>query len=91
VKPHEKTLNSYGIFPDPASNVSDLIVEQVIAGRSGQIFVPADQERMKNVRAWPLWVQDLLYGYPWMNTRPEAFAFGREENGRGNRLGLREI
>ena len=74
-------LNKYGIFPDPASNVSDLIVNQVLAGRSGQIFVPKDQERYRNARSWPLWVQDVLAGYPWSKGEGamERFRFGDPE------------
>lgn len=79
-KAAEPMLNKYGIYPDPASNVTDLIVEQVLAGRSGQIFVPKDQVRYKNARSWPLWLQDVLAGYPWRaSTNDGGFRFGDED------------
>lgn len=53
-------LLEYGIIPDPAVNVSKAILEQVLAGRSGKIFVPKDQERMSKVRNMSLWTYDIV-------------------------------
>lgn len=71
-------LNKYGIYCDPASNVSDMIVEQVVAGRSGRLFVPKDQVKIANVRSWPQWTQDMFYGFPWAGQRGEL-RFGDPE------------
>ena len=80
VKPAEPQLNKYGIFPDPPANVSRLVVDQVLAGRSGQLFVPKDQERYKNNRGWPLWFRDVLQGYPWSGQfQREQFRFADPE------------
>jgi all-trans-retinol dehydrogenase (NAD+) len=79
-KAAEPQLAKYGIIPDPPTNVTDLIVEQVLAGRSGRIHVPKDQIRYENVRSWPLWVQDVLAGYPWKRgDRESGFRFGDED------------
>jgi hypothetical protein len=55
-----KRLNKAGIFPDPASNVSDAVIEQVLANRSGQIFVPKGENGIAMTRSWPLWLQDVV-------------------------------
>ncbi|ETI24891.1 hypothetical protein G647_04261 [Cladophialophora carrionii CBS 160.54] len=60
VKPFEDKLEKFGIKCDPASNVSDAVVEQVLAGRSGRVFVPRTEERNAGVRNFPLWLQDAL-------------------------------
>ncbi|KIY03121.1 uncharacterized protein Z520_01588 [Fonsecaea multimorphosa CBS 102226] len=60
VKPLEAKLEQLGIKCDPASNVSDAVVEQVLAGRSGQIFMPRTEESRTRVRDWPLWLQDAV-------------------------------
>lgn len=79
VKPVEPQLNKLGIYADPASNVSRLVVAQVLAARSGRIFVPKDQERYANARAWPLWFRDVTMGYPWSKKwEREQLGFVRE-------------
>jgi len=60
VKPFEAQLNKFGIKCDPASNVSDAVVEQVLAGRSGQIFMPRTEASKTGLRSYPLWLQDSL-------------------------------
>ncbi|KAF3037743.1 hypothetical protein E8E11_001070 [Didymella keratinophila] len=55
-------LDKHGIVPDPPSRVSDVVVEQVLAGRSGRVCVPKDQERHMGVRNWPRWAQDVVFG-----------------------------
>ncbi|KIW89360.1 uncharacterized protein Z519_10214 [Cladophialophora bantiana CBS 173.52] len=60
VKPVAAKLEQLGIKCDPASNVSDAVVEQVLAGRSGQIFVPRTEEGRAGLRNWPLWLQDAV-------------------------------
>ena len=60
MKPYEERLAKAGILCDPASNVSDAIVEQVLAGRSGQIFMPRSEANNTRMRRMPLWVQDIM-------------------------------
>ncbi|KAF9698196.1 hypothetical protein EKO04_003486 [Ascochyta lentis] len=55
-------LEKQGIVPDPPSRVSDVVVEQVLNGRSGRICVPRNQERHMGIRNWPRWAQDLAFG-----------------------------
>lgn len=49
-----------GSGPDPASNVSDAIVVQILSGHGKQIFLPAGHRKVKLVRAFPFWMQELL-------------------------------
>ena len=70
VKPFEDRLAKFGIKCDPASNVSDAVVEQVLAGRSGQIFMPRTEESKAGMRNYPLWVQD---GLLWVNLVVKGF------------------
>jgi hypothetical protein len=58
-KPFDHILQKYGVRSDPASNVSDAIVEQVFASRSGQIFMPRSEEAKTSIRNWPIWLQDV--------------------------------
>lgn len=60
VKPHQNKLAKSGVPVDPPSNVSDAVVEQVLAARSGQIFMPRNTERMLVPRNFPIWIQDIL-------------------------------
>ncbi|KAH0845786.1 hypothetical protein AYO21_11211 [Fonsecaea monophora] len=60
VKPVAAKLEQAGIRCDPASNVSDAVVEQVLAGRSGQIFMPRTEESNAGLRNWPVWLQDTM-------------------------------
>lgn len=62
VKAYEAKLASVGIKMDPASNVSDAVVEQVLAARSGRIFMPRRVEGQSKLREWPRWAQDSV-GY----------------------------
>ncbi|KEF53651.1 uncharacterized protein A1O9_10051 [Exophiala aquamarina CBS 119918] len=61
VKPYEDKLASIGIRTDPASNVSSAVVEQVLAARSGRIFMPRSEEAKTGVRGWPVWLQDTVF------------------------------
>ncbi|KAI1609736.1 short chain dehydrogenase/reductase [Exophiala viscosa] len=58
IKDYEDKLRKFGVQIDPASNVSNAIVEQVLAGRSGQIYMPRSEVGNTGVRNYPLWVQD---------------------------------
>jgi all-trans-retinol dehydrogenase (NAD+) len=58
VKPYEEKLASFGIKMDPASNVSDAVVEQVLAGRSGRIYMPRTEEAKAGIRNYPVWFHD---------------------------------
>ncbi|KAF2708204.1 NAD(P)-binding protein [Pleomassaria siparia CBS 279.74] len=75
LKGAEKTLNERGIFPDPPSKVSDLVIEQVLKARSGRIHVPLSEEGRAGLRNWPLWAQDLSMGHVFARKR---FEFGRD-------------
>lgn len=55
-------LDKHGIVPDPPTRVSDVVVEQVLSGRSGRICVPKSQEQHMGIRNWPRWAQDLVFG-----------------------------
>jgi short-subunit dehydrogenase len=58
----KSVLEKHGIVPDPPTNVSDVVVEQVLKGRSGRICVPKNQERYMGIRNRPQWAQDLALG-----------------------------
>ncbi|KIW00129.1 hypothetical protein, variant [Verruconis gallopava] len=78
LKGAEKALKKYGIVPDPASNVSDKVIEQVLKGRSGRITVPESEKGKMSLREYPMWVQDILYGYVW---KPKGrFQFGKDDD-----------
>ncbi|KAF1809544.1 NAD(P)-binding protein [Eremomyces bilateralis CBS 781.70] len=77
IKGAEKTLNKYGIHPDPPSNVGDVVVEQVLKGRSGRLVVPKSEEGKTGLRNWPRWVQDLLFGNVFRSK--DRFEFGKED------------
>ena len=53
-------MAKHGIKCDPASNVSDAVLEQVLAGRSGRIFMPRTEESKISLRVYPVWVQDAI-------------------------------
>lgn len=55
-------LDANGIVPDPPTRVSDVVVEQVLAGRSGRVCVPENREQSMGVRNWPRWAQDVAFG-----------------------------
>ncbi|KAJ8117425.1 hypothetical protein OPT61_g1381 [Boeremia exigua] len=68
-----ETLARQGIVPDPPSRVSDVVLKQVLGGRSGRLCVPADQERHAGIRGWPRWAQDVAFGLAW-GGKNESFA-----------------
>jgi all-trans-retinol dehydrogenase (NAD+) len=78
LKGAEKALNKYGIYPDPPSNVSNLVVEQVLKGRSGRLCVPKSEEGKMGLRNYPMWVQDLMYGF--VRKSGNRFGFGQDED-----------
>lgn len=80
-----KALAKYGIVPDPASNVSDVVVEQVLKGRSGRVCVPKKENKTMGLRNWPRWAQDVTYGLVWQNEK--AYAFGKENSKYGKKQG----
>ncbi|KAF3008658.1 hypothetical protein E8E13_008867 [Curvularia kusanoi] len=55
-------LDKHGIVPDPPTRVSEVVLKQVLKGRSGRVCVPRSQERYMGVRGLPRWVQDLVFG-----------------------------
>lgn len=62
IKGFEHKLKEHGIVADPASNVADAVVEQVLAHRSGKIFMPRSAEKQAGTRNMPLWLQDWFLG-----------------------------
>ena len=70
--------DKYGIVPDPPTCVSDVVVEQVLKGRSGRICVPKREEKHMGIRNWPRWAQDLAFGLVF-GKKPETFAVLRAE------------
>jgi all-trans-retinol dehydrogenase (NAD+) len=68
-------LSKHGIMLDPPSCVSDVVVDQVLRGRSGRVCVPAGGEGTMGIVHWPRWVQDLLLGMVWR--REGQFEFGK--------------
>jgi all-trans-retinol dehydrogenase (NAD+) len=69
-------LSKAGIVPDPPKNVSDLVLKQVLNGKSGSLVVPKSEEGKTGLRGYPTWIQDLLYGYVWQ--RKNQFAFAKQ-------------
>jgi all-trans-retinol dehydrogenase (NAD+) len=76
LKGSEVALAKYGIIPDPPSKVSDLVVKQVLDGKSGRLCVPKSEEGKTGLRNWPLWAQDLVYGHVWQ--RKDQFGFAKQ-------------
>lgn len=71
-------LEKHGIIPDPPTRVSDVVVKQVLKGRSGRICVPENQEKHMGIRGWPRWAQDLAFGLVF-SKKAESFADIEEE------------
>jgi all-trans-retinol dehydrogenase (NAD+) len=76
LKGSEAALARYGIIPDPPSKVSDLVVKQVLEGKSGRLCVPKKEEGKTGLRNWPMWAQDIVYGHVWQ--RKDQFVFAKE-------------
>lgn len=79
-----RKLNEYGIYPEPASNVSELVLDNVLNARSGQIFVPKSEKSRAGTRNWPIWAQDAVHGLMRMqakvqNKKGTPFEFGKDE------------
>lgn len=73
-------MKKQGIVPDPPSNVSDLVVEQVVKGRSGRLVVPKSEEGKMGLREWPMWVQDVLYGFVSQKKKKNGLNLGGDED-----------
>jgi len=79
IKGVETKLAEHGIIPDPPSNVAKAVVEQVLAHRSGQIFMPRSAEAQSGTRRLPIWLQDVALGNVQLNpfkTRKSRVDFG---------------
>lgn len=64
VKGYEEMARQAGIQMDPLTNVSNAVIVQVLANRSGEIFMPKKQRRRAGFRNWPLWAHDVtIYAY----------------------------
>jgi all-trans-retinol dehydrogenase (NAD+) len=47
-------------FTDPVLEMDEVtreIVKQVLAGRSGQLILPAELNMVSSIRSWPSWMQ----------------------------------
>jgi all-trans-retinol dehydrogenase (NAD+) len=73
IKGGEEALAKQGIVPDPPKNVSDLVVKQVLSGKSGRLIVPKSEEGKTSLRHLPLWLQDILYGQVWQRKDRAGF------------------
>ncbi|KAK5079107.1 hypothetical protein LTR64_002472 [Lithohypha guttulata] len=67
IKGLEDNLANHGIVVDPPSNVAEAVFDQVLAHRSGQIFMPRSAEGESGMRRMPIWVQDVLLGNVQLN------------------------
>lgn len=76
LKGGEASLAKFGIVPDPPTNVSDLVVKQVLNGKSGRLVVPKSEESKTGLRNWPVWAQDIALGLVWQ--RKDSFGFAKE-------------
>jgi len=74
LKGSEASLAKQGIVPDPPSNVSDVVVKQVLSGQSGRLIVPESEEGKTGVRYWPLWAKDIVLGHIWQRKDQVGFA-----------------
>jgi all-trans-retinol dehydrogenase (NAD+) len=67
-----KKLAQEGVRVDPPSNVSRVVVKQVLMGKSARLFVPEKMRWIAGIRSWPIWVQDLIMG-DWRGKRRAGF------------------
>ncbi len=54
-----RELTSHPKFKDPVlepEEVTTVVVEQVLSGRSGQLVLPANRSIVSGIRGWPLWL-----------------------------------
>ncbi|OAL51167.1 NAD(P)-binding protein [Pyrenochaeta sp. DS3sAY3a] len=80
LKGAEKSLLKFGIVPDPPSNVSDIVIDQVLKAKSGRICVPKSEEGKSGMRNWPMWAQDVAFGL--VLPRKDRFGFGTSDDGK---------
>ena len=74
----KKLEKEMGVKPDPPVNVSRVVVEQVLKGKSGRLFVPKGKVWIASNRSWPLWLQDILKG-DWKGNRKSGFKLDGKE------------
>lgn len=67
IKGFEGKLAEHGIVADPPSNVAKAVLEQVVAHRSGQIYMPRSAEAQAGTRRLPIWLQDIFLGNVQLN------------------------
>lgn len=63
IKDFRNVLQKSGLTLHPAANVADKVVEQVLKGRSGKLFMPESDYYLSFVKALPIWAFDLLAGH----------------------------
>jgi all-trans-retinol dehydrogenase (NAD+) len=73
LKGAEGAMAKMGINPDPPKNVSDLVVKQVLSGKSGRLVIPKSEERITGLRNWPRWAQDVVFGHVWQRKEHQGF------------------
>lgn len=72
-------LRKRGFRVDPASNVSDVVVKQVVKGKSGRLYVPEKLKWVDGIRTLPVWMLDVMSG-AWKGQNSASFKPGQ---GRG--------
>ncbi|KAF2829921.1 NAD(P)-binding protein [Ophiobolus disseminans] len=73
IKGVEAQLTKRGVILGAAKDVSDMVVKQVLSGKSGQLIVPQSDGRKTGVRFLPMWAQDILYGHLWQRKHKGGF------------------
>lgn len=60
-KPFQDRLKTQkGVQFDPAINTAEAVVKQILAAKSGSLFVPKEMSKSSGSRRLPIWLQDLL-------------------------------
>ncbi|KAF2636490.1 NAD(P)-binding protein [Massarina eburnea CBS 473.64] len=76
IKGVESTLRKHGVTLGVATDVSDRVVDRVLKGRSGILYIPSSHERLAGLRFLPTWTTDLVYGLVWKKKQKESFLLG---------------
>lgn len=62
IKDFRHAVQKSGLPLHPAANVANKVVEQVLRGRSGKLFMPESDYYLSFVKALPMWAFDLVTG-----------------------------
>lgn len=63
IRDFRQTFERSGLPIFPAENVSSKVVEQVLKGRSGKLFMPESDYYVSFIKALPHWCFDLIAGH----------------------------